>query len=89
MSDSGAAAPVLVEHAFRHEYSRLVARLAREFGFRRTESVEDAVQAALMAALLAWPKGGAPERPSAWLYRVARNHLLDDLRRSAQPAAAV
>lgn len=84
-SDKGhEAAPVLVEHAFRHEYGRLVARLAREFGFHRTESAEDAVQAALMAALLAWPKNGTPERASAWLYRVSRNHLIDELRRSAQ-----
>jgi RNA polymerase sigma factor (sigma-70 family) len=76
--------PALVEHAFRHEYARLVARLAREFGFHRIESVEDAVQAALAAALLAWPKSGPPQQPSAWLYRVAKNHLLDELRRSSQ-----
>ncbi len=82
-SDAGAqaAAAGLVEHTFRREYGRLVARLAREFGFHRTEAAEDAAQDALMSALRAWARDGAPEQPAAWLYRVARNKLLDDLRR--------
>jgi RNA polymerase sigma factor (sigma-70 family) len=71
----------LVEHTFRHEYARLVSRLAREFGLHRTEAAEDAAQDALMSALRTWARAGAPEQPAAWLYRVARNKLLDDLRR--------
>lgn len=74
----------LVEHLSRHEYARLVARLAREFGFHRTEAAEDAAQEALLSALRAWPKAGPPEQPAAWLYRVAKNKLLDDLRRREQ-----
>lgn len=84
MSEPEATAPVFVEHAFRHEYGRLVARLSRAFGFYRTELCEDAVQAALMAALRTWAKNGPPSEPSAWLYRVAKNHLVDELRRSEQ-----
>ncbi len=78
MNERGAT----VERTFRHEYARLVARLAREFGFHRTELAEDAVQGALLAALRAWPKSGTPANPSAWLYRAARNRLIDELRRS-------
>ncbi|MBL8343139.1 MAG: sigma-70 family RNA polymerase sigma factor [Rubrivivax sp.] len=84
MAVNAGCAPLLVEHAFRHLYGRLVARLSREFGFHRTESVEDAVQGALMAALTAWSRSGAPDSAMAWLYRVARNRLLDELGRSAQ-----
>jgi RNA polymerase sigma factor (sigma-70 family) len=73
-----------VDHAFRHEYTRLVARLSRSFGFHLTERVEDAVQSALVSALHTWKKGGLPDLPSAWLYRVARNNLIDELRRSEQ-----
>lgn len=82
-SDEGvtAGAAALVEHTFRHQYARLVARLARIYGFHLTELVEEAVQEALMAALRAWPKAGPPDQPSAWLYRAASNHLLDGLRR--------
>ena len=43
--------PKLVEHFFRHEYGRLVAMLSRRVGVQNLEAVEDAVQAALMAAL--------------------------------------
>lgn len=83
MSEPGT--PALLEHTFRLEYARLVARLAREFGVHRTEAAEDAVQAALMAALAAWPKQAEPPaQPTAWLYRVAKNHLIDQLRRSAE-----
>lgn len=74
-------APVLVEHFFRREYGRLVAVLTRLVGVMHLDAVEDAVQAALVAALTSWTADGIPEEPGAWLYRVANNHLLDDLRR--------
>lgn len=77
------AAAGLVEHFFRHEYGRLVAQLAREVGVRHVEAVEDAVQAALEAALAAWVVNGLPSEPGAWLYRAASNHLLGALRRDA------
>jgi len=74
---------VLVEHFFRHEYGRLVATLTRRVGAPHIELVEDAVQAALMAALTAWTDRPVPEDPGAWLYRVAHNQLIGDLRRKA------
>jgi RNA polymerase sigma factor (sigma-70 family) len=73
----------LVEHAFRREYGRLVAQLVRKVGARHVELVEDAVQAALAAALTAWVKDGVPRAPGAWLHRVACNHLLGALRQDA------
>jgi RNA polymerase sigma factor (sigma-70 family) len=59
----------------------MVALLARKVGVGQMEKVEDAVQAALMAALTAWTDKGIPEDPSAWLYRTACNALIGDLRR--------
>jgi RNA polymerase sigma-70 factor (ECF subfamily) len=73
----------LVEHFFRHEYGRLVAMLTRRAGAPHIELVEDAVQTALMAALTAWTDQALPEDPGAWLYRVAHNQLIGDLRRKA------
>ena len=70
----------LAEHFFRHEYGRLVAMLTRRTGAQHIEAVEDAVQAALMSALESWTVAGVPDNPTAWLYRVARNGLWDDLR---------
>jgi RNA polymerase sigma factor (sigma-70 family) len=79
----GPPAAGLVEHFFRHEYGRLVATLTRMFGPHRLALVEDAVQSALMTALTPWSLHGPPEDPSAWLYRVAYNKMLDGLRRHA------
>ncbi len=75
--------PRLVEHFFRHEYGRLVATLSRRVGVHNLEAVEDAVQSALMAALESWRVAGLPDNPSAWLFRVAHNNLMGDLRRGS------
>jgi RNA polymerase sigma factor (sigma-70 family) len=81
-------------HFFRHEYGRLVAVLVRRVGVAHLELVEDAVQAALLAAVESWPATEVPENPTAWLYRVARNCCVGELRQrtrrdelmAAQPA---
>jgi RNA polymerase sigma factor (sigma-70 family) len=57
--------------------------LARRAGARHIALVEDAVQSALMAALTAWTEHGLPEDPGAWLFRVAHNRLIGDLRQKA------
>lgn len=57
--------------------------LVRRIGVRHVELVEDAVQAALMSALSTWTAQGLPTDPGAWLYRVARNRLIGELRREA------
>src|SRR6516162_8198061 len=80
-SDSPAPVAPLVEHLFRHEAGRLVSVLTRIFGWRHFDLVEDMVQATLADALQAWSMRGAPDSPSAWVHRVARNKVLDALRR--------
>jgi len=54
--------------------------LVRRVGVRHIELVEDAVQHAMLGALAAWERG-VPDEPTAWLYRVAYNKLVQDLRR--------
>jgi RNA polymerase sigma-70 factor (ECF subfamily) len=71
----------LVEHFFRHEAGRLVSVLTRFFGWRHFDLVEDMVQSTLLDALQAWRVHGAPDNPSGWVHRVARNKVLDALRR--------
>jgi RNA polymerase sigma factor (sigma-70 family) len=41
---------------------------------------EDAVQEALLAASVQWPKQGVPDNPRAWLITVASRRLTDELR---------
>src|SRR5438034_1978400 len=76
--------PQLVEHFFRHEYGRLVAVLCRRIGAQHIEVVEDAVQSALMAALESWTVSGSPDNPSAWLFRVAHNDVVGQLRQRSR-----
>jgi RNA polymerase sigma-70 factor (ECF subfamily) len=72
--------PELPQHFFRRELGRLVAILSRRFGVQRLELCEDAVQTALLQATQSWATG-LPDDPGAWLYRVAHNYILDELRR--------
>ncbi len=73
--------PQLVEHFFRHESAKLIAVLTRAFGVRHLDLIEDKVQEALVAAMQSWRQGGIPANPAGWIYRVARNRVLDALRR--------
>jgi len=73
-------APELPEHWFRHELGRLVSILTHRFGVHRIELCEDAAQTALLEATHSW-SSKLPEKPGAWLYRVAHNYVLDELRR--------
>jgi RNA polymerase sigma factor (sigma-70 family) len=80
MANSEPVAP-LVEHFFRREAGRLVSVLTRFFGWRNFELVEETVQATLLEALQSWRVRGVPENPSGWIHRVAKNKVLDALRR--------
>ena len=70
----------LVDHLFRHEAGRMVAALTRSFGAANLPLAEEVVQEALLQALRRWPFHGVPDRPVAWLYRVARNAATDRFR---------
>jgi RNA polymerase sigma-70 factor (ECF subfamily) len=78
------SASLLVDNFFRHEYGRMVATLARRLGVHRIEAIEDAVQSALTTALETWTHAGVPDNPSAWLFRVAHNNVLGELRQRAR-----
>ncbi|MGA3121745.1 MAG: sigma-70 family RNA polymerase sigma factor [Polyangiaceae bacterium] len=52
-----------------------VVRRCGDFG-----AAEDAVQEALTAAALQWPRTGVPDNPRAWLIQVAARKLTDQIR---------
>ena len=60
-----------------------MATLTRVAGVQNLELVEDAVQTAFVSALGTWASQGLPEEPGSWLYRVAHNGLVGELRRKA------
>src|SRR5262249_12865001 len=71
------------EHFFRRQYGELVSTLTRRAGFQHLQLVEDAVQSAFTTALEHWRAEGLPEDPASWLYRVAYNQLVGELRGGA------
>ncbi|HEY6214141.1 MAG TPA: sigma-70 family RNA polymerase sigma factor [Vicinamibacterales bacterium] len=72
----------LVEHLFRHQAGRIVARLTRLLGPACVGLAEDVVQEAMLRALRTWPYDGIPDNPAGWLYRVAHNLAIDAVRRA-------
>ena len=59
----------------------MVSVLARIFGLRNLEAIEDAIQDALIRAMEQWTFKGIPDNPRAWLIEVSKNRILDHLRR--------
>ncbi|MFZ1689387.1 MAG: sigma-70 family RNA polymerase sigma factor [Flavobacteriales bacterium] len=74
----------LIENLFRRESGKLTASLTRFFGAKHLELAEDVVQDTLVKAMNEWPFKGIPDDPVAWLHRVARNGVIDRLRRDAR-----
>lgn len=79
----------LVEHFFRHESANLIAVLCRAFGLSRIELVEDMVQHAMLEAMNAWKHDGIPTNPAGWIHRVAKNRVIDEIRRETVHARAM
>lgn len=72
-------AAAAAERVARDSYGRLLALLVART--RDVAAAEDALADAFAAALSAWPRGGAPENPEAWLFAAAKRKLIDAARR--------
>jgi RNA polymerase sigma factor (sigma-70 family) len=66
------------EDLLRRLAPQVLGAVVRRFGHFVT--AEDAVQEALLAATVQWPKDGVPGEPRAWLIKVASRRLTDLLR---------
>ncbi len=69
------------EHLLRELAPQVLGAVIRRF--RDFAGAEDAVQEALAAAAVQWPRDGRPENPRAWLIQVASRRMTDHLRREA------
>ncbi|GAB3479078.1 RNA polymerase sigma factor [Amycolatopsis cihanbeyliensis] len=67
-----------VEDLLRPLVPQALGTLVRRYG--RFDACEDAVQEAVLAALVQWPAEGTPEHPKAWLITVASRRLADQWR---------
>jgi RNA polymerase sigma factor (sigma-70 family) len=81
-----------VESLLREHAPRVLAVLVRRHG--AFDTCEDAVQEALLAATVQWPKEGVPDKPMGWLTRVASRRWTElwrneTARRRREEAAAL
>ncbi len=77
--ESDERAQATAEAVARRSYGKLVAFLGARTG--DVAGAEDALADAFAAALVEWPASGIPQSPEAWLMTVARNRLVDAVRR--------
>jgi EmrB/QacA subfamily drug resistance transporter len=75
----------VLEHAYRDEWSAVVATLARRLG--DLQAAEDAAAEAFAAAARVWARDGTPPNPGGWLITTAWRKAVDQLR--ANRAVAV
>jgi RNA polymerase sigma factor (sigma-70 family) len=66
------------EHLLRELAPQVLGTVMRRF--RDFAAAEDAVQEALVAAALQWPREGRPDHPRAWLIQVASRRMTDYIR---------
>ena len=66
------------EHLLRDLAPQVLGAVVRRFG--DFAAAEDAVQEALLAAALQWPRDGVPDNPRGWLIQVAARRMTDHVR---------
>jgi len=74
----GADTPAPAEDLLRELAPQVLGALLRRYG--RFDECEDAVQEALLAAVVQWPADGVPAHPRSWLITVATRRLVDQWR---------
>ncbi len=67
-----------LEDLLRELAPQVLGTLVRRYG--QFDAAEDAVQEALLAAAVQWPREGTPDSPRSWLVAVATRRLVDEFR---------
>ncbi|MEM0993267.1 MAG: DUF6596 domain-containing protein [Bacteroidota bacterium] len=77
----------IIASSFRTYHGKLFAALFSQFGAAHVSEIEDAIQNAFYKALKTWKPNQMPDQQENWLYIVARNDLLNQLRRKERLTA--
>ena len=72
-----------LDHWFRQEYSRVLSVFISKYGAAQIDNIEDAIHDAMYKAMMLWGYKEIPENPSAWIFRVAKNNLINQLRKKS------
>lgn len=72
----------LISKIQRTHSPKLLAVLVGIFGAHNLALAEDVLQESMLSALDEWYKSGIPDKPEAWLLKVAKNKALDKVRQT-------
>ncbi len=70
-----------MEHLFRQQSGKMFSILIRLFGFDHSSLIEDIIQDTFLVAMKTWGVKGVPENPEGWLMQVAKNKLINELKK--------
>ncbi|MEX0275292.1 MAG: RNA polymerase, partial [Flavobacteriaceae bacterium] len=85
----GNNAASIVESSYRALYGKLFAALFKQFGAQHVTQIEDALQNAFHKSLKSWKPNRIPENKEGWLFIVARNDVLNQIKRQHRPIAPI
>ncbi len=68
------------ENSFRIFYGKIFSSLLRKYGTQFTAEIEDAIQNAFYKSLKSWKPNHQPQNKENWLYAVAKNDLLNQIK---------
>ena len=73
-----------VELSYRKLYGKLFSALLFQFGSNHIERIEDAIQNAFYKSLKSWKPNKIPKSKENWLFVVAKNNLLNQIKKDAK-----
>ncbi|MGK7397497.1 MAG: DUF6596 domain-containing protein [Candidatus Cyclobacteriaceae bacterium M3_2C_046] len=74
----------IIESNYRKYYGKLFASLLNQFGPQHLSRIEDAVQNAFYKSLKSWKPGQFPQNQENWLYVVAKNDLINQIKKESK-----
>ena len=73
--------PSIVESSYRTYYGKLFSALLSQFGAEYITEIEDAIQNSFYKSLKSWKPNQVPYNKENWLFIVARNDLLNQIKK--------
>lgn len=73
---------------YRALYGKLFSSLISRFGINYLSEIEDALQNSFLKSLSSWHAGKTPDNKENWLFMVARNDVIDQIKRRKRTSSA-
>ncbi len=78
----------IVESSYRTFYGKLFSALFSQFGANYVSEIEDAIQNSFYKSLKSWKPNQVPNNKENWLFIVARNDVLNQIKRESRLQSA-